>query len=264
MLHIKYLVLVLLISLLVGCKMNVEQETAGKEGFQIKKYHYQQPDSLSSYFSVDINYFQLIGDYDFANVINNQILDRYQGLVEGNYDNPNILLDKYFRLEAASIDTLIEEAEVENFISYSFNYTAEVVVNNDSLFTFKKSFYEYSGGAHGNLSESYSNYTVKSTDRLELKDLFTDEELEVLTKMGEQAFRLAQEVPENKSLQDFGYELENGFYLNKNFLLTDKSIVFYYAPYEIACYAMGESGFEILYDSIKAKIPDARLFQFVK
>jgi hypothetical protein len=261
---IKYLILVLIISFLSACKTDVRQDVAEKEGFQIKKYHYQQSDSLSDYLKADINYFQLIADCDFANVINNLILNEYQGMVEGNYDNPNILINEYFKLQAASIDTLIKDLEIDDFNPYSFDYTAEVVVNNDSLFTFKRSFYYYTGGAHGNLSKSYSNYFIKSIDKLELTDLFSEKELIVLTKMGERAFRLAQKVPKNKSLKVFGYEFENGFYLSKNFLLTDKSIVFYYAPYEIACYAMGDSGFEISYESIRAKMPDARLFQFVK
>jgi hypothetical protein len=251
-----------LLSVNAVAQVSVDSENKAASGVAIKEYSYKES-ADSSYIVADIKYFQILGTSDLANVVNNMVLDVYMGMAEGIPDNPNVLIAEYFVIQNKEIDTLVKEMGGTEFLPYSFDYEAQVVLNNDSLFTFKQFFYDYSGGAHGNGGEKYNNLDAKTGDRLSLADLFNEDEIEALTIMGEKAFREEQEIPNDKTLNEWGYEFEDGFYLTSNFLINDSNIVFYYAPYEIACYAMGPSSFELPIEAIKAKFPDAKLFEYI-
>ncbi|MCK5856517.1 MAG: DUF3298 domain-containing protein [Bacteroidales bacterium] len=230
---------------------------------QIEKYHFRLSTD-SSFIAANINYFQLVGESDLANVVNNIVLNVYLGMVEGIPENPNILIEEYFAIQNKEIEEDFHEMGDSGIASYLYDYTAKVVLNNKTLFTLKQIYYEYTGGAHGNGGEIYYNLDAKTGDKLKLSDLFSRNELSVLTLMGEKAFREAQNIPINKTLNEMAYEFENGFSLSPNFLITDTGIVFYYGFYEIACYAMGDSMFELPFELIRAKMPTARLFNYVK
>lgn len=261
---INYLLVFTLILFSVNAvaQASVDSEIIDTSGVAIKEYSYKES-ADTSYISVDINYFQVLGNSDLANVVNNIVLDVYMGMVEGMPDNPNILIAEYFVIQNKEIDTLVQEMGETEMLPYSFDYEAQVVLNNSSLFTFKQSFYEYTGGAHGNGRVVFYNLDAKTGDKFSLTDLFSEDELDSLTILGEKALRKEREIPEDKTLKEWGFEFEDGFYLSPNFLISDSSIVFYYAPYEIACYAMGPSSFELSFDTIKAKFPNAKLFEYI-
>ena len=230
---------------------------------QIKEFHYEQSADTSN-LSANINYFQIIGNSDLANVVNNMVLDVYMGMAQGLPINPNIMVKEYFDIQDKEIDTLIEEMDEIEILPYSFDYIAKVELNNELIFTFKQVFYEYTGGAHGIGFEVYHNIDAKNGDKLNLNNLFNEKEIGFLTVMGENALRQGQSIPNNTTLKEWGYEFEEEFYLSTNFLITDSGIVFYYAPYEIACYAIGATEFELPFYAILAKCPNAKLFEYIK
>jgi len=251
-----------LVSVNAVAQVSVDSENEDGSGVKIKEFSYEES-ADTSYITVDIKYFQVLGTSDLANVVNNMVLDVYMGMVEGIPDDPNILIAEYFVIQNKEIDTLVQEMGETEILPYSFDYEAQVVLNNASIFSFIQFFYEYTGGAHGNSGAKYNSLDAKTGDKLGLADLFSEDEIEALTVMGEKAFREEQEIPDDKTLRESGYEFEDGFYLTSNFLINDSSIVFYYAPYEIACYAMGDSSFELSFDAIRVKIPNAKLFEYI-
>ncbi len=255
---------ILSIFVLIACS-NTSQSISEipEHGALIKEYHFIQS-SDTSYLDADIRYFQVLGNSDLANVVNNMVLDAYMGTAEENPEDPNELIAKFYAMQNMELDTLVKEMGETELLPYSFDYEAKIVLNNDTLFTFMQSYYDYTGGAHGNSGVVFHNLDAKTGDKFSLTDMFSEEELDSLTILGEKALREEREIPEGKTLKEWGFEFEDGFYLSPNFLINDSSIVFYYAPYEVACYAVGPSSFELSIDSIRAKFPDAKLFKYIK
>ncbi|MBO6760471.1 MAG: DUF3298 domain-containing protein [Roseivirga sp.] len=57
---------------------------------------------------------------------------------------------------------------------------------------------------------------------------------------------MTKEIPPTESLEERGYWFENDrFELTENFAIINKSLIFYFNPYEIAPYAMGPTELEL-------------------
>jgi len=89
--------------------------------------------------------------------------------------------------------------------------------------------------------------------------LFTPEELKKLNSYGEQLFRKQQKIPEGQDYADAGYFFDDGFYLPNNVLMTEKGLQFYYAPYEVGPYSLGDIKLFIPYTKLADLFPENNL-----
>jgi len=258
------IILYLLVFALVACTSSVQKNEIGGKGAIIKKVEYHQNDSLSKYLSADINVFLIEGDSPFSDSVNALILSAYMPRGESIPEDVSKLFDVYYQSQAQEVKELIEDFEETQLLPYSFKYDAVVFENTDSVFSFEKSFYQYTGGAHGNRGKRFWNFDASTGAQLRLEDLFSKKELAELAELGELSFRKNRKIPKNKSLKELGYEFDDGFSLTSNFLITDTGLVFYYAPYAIAPYAFGDTEFTISLISIKNIAPKSELFRYVK
>ena len=254
----------LIFLVLVGLASCGPHQKKDNSAFRIKEYHYRQPDSLSKYFTAEVDYFLIDDDSDLANEINNKVLYVYTGQAEGIPDDPNILLENYFAGQLKEIRDLVAEFGGTELLPYQYNYTATVENNNDKLFSFKQDFFTYTGGAHGMYGTIYNNYDRKMGKEIMLTTLFSGNQLKKLNKMGERLFREQQEIPQGQSFEDAGYFFDDGFVLSGNFLIAKDTMLFYYAPYEIGPYSLGSIILKIPNPEIRKEMPEARLFQYVK
>lgn len=129
-----------------------------------------------------------------------------------------------------------------NKLSYSstYRFLSKIIYKSKNYLTLQIDEDSYNGGAHPNYFSNYSTFNLNTGKVLTLKDL--DKDTYKITRLAESKFRELKKIPFNKKLNDFGYYFDkNKFYLSSNFGITDKTVIFYYAPYEIAPYAMGST-----------------------
>ncbi len=242
---------------------NKQQAIATIDKIEIKEFKYKQPNDLSKYLEADISYFMVQGESDLANVINNKVLYIYQGMAESIPDNPNDLIEVFMQREAFEIQEMLDETESSAALPYEFIYIAREIRNTDRLFSFEQEFYEYIGGAHGINGIIYSNYDVKTANKIHLMTLFTAKELRKLNEMGENSFRILTEMTEGQELVDAGFSFEEGFILTGNFIMAEDGLIFYYAPYEIGPYSLGDFKIIIPYSRIREAMPNSKLFNYI-
>ncbi len=139
---------------------------------------------------------------------------------------------------------------LDEFPEYNNPWVLEVnsdVLYQDSLFiSVATTIYSYTGGAHPNSVQVYRSYDLRSGDQITLDELLIPGYEKRLNESAEIEFRMSKEIPPNQTLEERGYWFQEGqFGLNENFAIINKSLIFYFNPYEIAPYAMGPTELEL-------------------
>jgi len=106
---------------------------------------------------------------------------------------------------------------------------------------------------------------LASGKALELSDLLgVGFELE-LNESAELEFRMAKQIPPSRDLDDEGYFFEgNRFKLNGNFAIMNKSLLFYFNPYEIGPYSLGATELELKLTDYVKLIKDGSVIEDLK
>lgn len=162
-----------------------------------------------------------------------------------------------------NFESLITEIKKEyesvnkEFPNYNTPWQLEVsadIIYQDSLFiSVASTIYSFTGGAHPNQYQVYRSYDLISGKELTLGDLLEKGFELDLNESAELEFRMAKRIPPSRDLDDEGYFFEgNRFKLNSNFAIMNKSLLFYFNPYEIGPYALGATELELkLTDYVK-------------
>ncbi len=256
-----YKLISFLISLFVvaACNPSGSGQNSGEGELKIKEYTYKQSEEMTPYLKAEVDYFQISGDNKLAKSINKLILSAYEGKMKSVPENPNELVEKYFGEQMLDIKGMVQDVGETELLPYEYIYSAKPVLNNGRVFSFQQSFYTYTGGAHGMSGELYYNYDVATEKEISLLSLFTPEELKKLNSYGEQLFRKQQKIPEGQDYADAGYFFDDGFYLPNNVLMTEKGLQFYYAPYEVGPYSLGDIKLFIPYTKLADLFPENNL-----
>jgi len=185
---------------------------------------------------------------------NSELMDRLNGEFEKK------ALD--FKKETEkSIKETIEEAKEHGWPlrpgSVYIDY--DVKINDNDTMSISMTFYQFTGGAHGNTIKETVNLDLANGKELALSELFdsskdykqvlTDE---ILKQMNENKEILFPETLENFKASD-----------DLNFYLLDDGIVFYFNQYEIATYASGIIEYKIPYDSLKGVLSEEYAQRFL-
>jgi hypothetical protein len=140
-------------------------------------------------------------------------------------------------------DVTIEMLKKEKYTS-SYNMEEEDLLTtpyfDENIFVVSRSYYAFTGGAHGNYGTGFSNYDLKNKRKLALDDIINSEGKAALPKLLEQYFRIGYQVESEKSLMEWGLFTDT-ISVNDNFCITPGCLAFCYVPYEIGPYAMGEA-----------------------
>ncbi len=98
--------------------------------------------------------------------------------------------------------------------------------------------YEYLGGAHGMPYWAGFTFDLQTGERLLLSDITGISQEELKEVVSRYFAEMISQKPENfwEDAVDVVYETTN---FESDFYLTEQGIVFYYGPYDLACYAAG-------------------------
>lgn len=156
----------------------------------------------------------------------------------------------------ASYDSLISElsSEHERILKdypdynqpWNLEILSDIIYETKDFVSIATNVFYFTGGAHPNNSQIYASYDLKTGKRIALEDILKPEVLDELNQAAEIEFRMLKRIPPNITLEEEGYRFENDrFSLNNNFAILNKSLIFYFNPYEIGAYAMGPTELQL-------------------
>ncbi|NBU28257.1 MAG: DUF3298 domain-containing protein [Caulobacteraceae bacterium] len=117
--------------------------------------------------------------------------------------------------------------------------------------------YQYTGGAHGLGASQYKVLDLTKLKVISQEGLLTQEGIRALPRLLEKHFRRTWRVKPDTKLEDAGLLVDKIEAETYNFYITDKAVIFSFAPYEIAAYAYGEVEIPIPFSDLRPYLKPA-------
>lgn len=133
---------------------------------------------------------------------------------------------------------------------------AAPVYNDGEFLVYHRYWYSYEGGAHGMYADTYDVIYLPAMTRLSLNDIFSPECIEKIDKMLIQQLLKDQNLSNTDELNDAGYFDAENIKATENFYIDSLGITWAYTPYEIGCYAIGETHITLPYEEISYYIAE--------
>jgi len=242
----KFRFLFLLFIVTIGCKKEASI-TLTSENFSEE---FQGNCKSNDCAKVTIDYIKVIGAEEAAKKINFTIGNSIIYFLNSD-------LEKKIRAttisEAANAFLKSYEADKKDFPDLS-PYQAEIYVSNsyssEKIISIKTSFYNYTGGAHGNTIISYLNFDPKTGGILTKNSLLKNKK--EFTQFAEKIFRKEKNILEGESINSTGFWFENDtFSLPESIGFSKTHLILIYNQYEIASYADGPIEIQIPMEEVK-------------
>jgi len=199
------------------------------------------------------------------------IADSVKKIIAKNYfgigfdlNKPQLMLEAF---EKEYMHNYITQAKLwHDTGGASFNWekmiNMTVVYNSNYLLSTEYLRYAYSGGAHGMTNLSYDIINLDNGTKLYYNDIFIDNIDSTLTDILTKQLRSDYEIPEEVSLIEAGFFVED-VGPNKNIFVEAGGIGFVYNSYEIAPYSSGSTrillDFEVIKHLVKPGTPVYRM-----
>jgi hypothetical protein len=133
--------------------------------------------------------------------------------------------------------------------SWEDNIHIKLYATTQTTFTLAIINYNYSGGAHGNRTVTYENYSIEDGKELELNDILVKEYSDKLNSIADRFYRERNKLSAKDSLTKIGWYGDN-FILSDNFAIRREGLEFLYNPYEIKPHIAGITKFLLPYSRI--------------
>ena len=173
-------------------------------------------------------------------------------------------VNAYKEIEPEFEKELAKSGEAYSF-EWDFDYTLSPVYNRNDFFCYGVSSSEYTGGAHGMYSNRYYTIDLSNWKRIGLDDIFQPDSSDTLSSILLNRLMKQLNVSSPDSLLELCYFDTEDIMATENFYLTDTGICWVYNPYEIACYATGQTSIEIPFKEIDSYIlPDSPVRRLIK
>ncbi len=138
-----------------------------------------------------------------------------------------------YRQTMTDLDADMDNSPMNNW-EESINLS--VVYNANDIVVLDRGHYEYSGGAHGNYSNDYTNIDARNQKVMKLADMMHVDSARIVQIITPQ-LRKRFNIKKGQSLR--AYLFSDELYVPGNYYINHKGITFSYGLYEIASYADG-------------------------
>ena len=154
---------------------------------------------------------------------------------------------------SAILDEFQLNAQGLESLSYAEEWiiNTAIVYNTGNLLSYEVSRYVFTGGAHGLETRECYLFDMKTGNRINQFEIFTEESKDEISAM------LKAKIMSDNGFADEGKMVESGFLFpekivpNNNFCVTDSSLIYLFNPYEIAAGALGSTQVELSFEAIK-------------
>lgn len=164
-------------------------------------------------------------------------------------------LVKYYE---ADIHNGMKPDELPAWYNYEYEISSYLKMNNDSIWNYSVTAFQYTGGAHPNTIIKWSNILASSGKELTKDMVFKKSKEKEITALimkhliKEVNTRLETDtITSVDGLRENGALLDVDLYIPDNFMLEEDHVSFLYNRYDIAPYAMGEFIIEVPYAEIE-------------
>lgn len=154
------------------------------------------------------------------------------------------------------LTTLCNEIELSSEITFTSLTQIAPVYNNNDFLSYNINSYSYEGGAHGMSNSLYYVIYLPAMNRITLNDVIAPEYIDEINQMLIDTLVKDLELKNSDALIDVGYFDPEGITATENFYIDDSGVTWVYNPYEIGCYALGETSITLSYNDISYFIPE--------
>lgn len=133
-----------------------------------------------------------------------------------------------------------------------------VIFNTPSVVSLRKMHYSFTGGAHGNASESYACFRANNGKHLLFSDVVvSSDKLSELKKVNLAMLKQARNISKESNLEESGlFITKDELPLPSSFTFTKDGMLMAYDYYEIASHADGVIKYTIPYDMLKGIVKE--------
>lgn len=171
--------------------------------------------------------------------------------INAYYEQQKKELQSYLEgdLHDAALSDYQSAADKSQFVPYEDYQQCTVSFQNASVICFRRDYYSFSGGSHGNTAVSADLFRLDSGRRLTIADFF-NVDAQTYQKRFLNLILAAAPSRANQLFEGYQTAIPEVFDPD-HFYLSEHGFVFYFQPYEIGPYASGIIEFTVSYDSVK-------------
>ncbi len=155
----------------------------------------------------------------------------------------------------AFVDECIKQTKEEfglSMLGWESIDSVTVVSNTPNTISLRRMHYSYTGGAHGNPSETYTSFKSSNGKRLKLDDIIQTGKILEFKAINIAHLKKSRNIKEQSTLEDVGlFVSEDDLPLPSSFALTRQGLLLAYDYYEIASYADGVISYTIPFSMLK-------------
>ena len=194
---------------------------------------------------VELTYVELVGGRVAARERINAAIVAFVTQSDGRKFTPESFSQNY--LDGAASD------RKDNPSSEPSSLTLSVMVmrNAAPVFSLACTTLSSGDGGHQLFGSHYLNFDPVTGEPIKLASILKEDTLPRLTAIAEVHFRKERKLAATAKLEDEGFNFPGGFALNDNYGFGEKTLVFFFNPYEIAPGSMGPQDVEIPYAEIR-------------
>ncbi len=258
-----FILIVSVLVLLAGCT-NKSQPTLDWETYKLEKVQ-EVGDSIIN-FSFDarcelpVNYMPS----STTRAIRDQLVTVLLGAPYVEYSNGK-LLRKYCDVLKDESEMLMKEYENEGVniesLAYEEIIRGKVIWSSDSILSYSKELYVFTGGAHGLTNTTQMVFDLRNGELINESDIFYAESMDALTNL---LIKKANKMRDGDRLPKRSSEfIFNEPYPNGNFIVDYKGIEYMYNPYEIAPYVYGQVRIPLSIEEVLPMLkPESVVYKF--
>lgn len=155
-------------------------------------------------------------------------------------------LEEDFKAEVARS----EDSPVGAWFSYYEMSQNEITYNSNGIISYRVSFENYTGGAHG--AHSFNNHVISLETGKEIteNDIFVDNFQDSLAQILVERIAKQNNLTDVKELENIGFFSIDEIFPNGNFLVDESGITYSFNEYEIAAYVVGVTNVHIPYKDL--------------
>ncbi len=249
-------------ALLWGCNTrnnsnNVEKvETVTVDSMRIERQFFNPVDTTILWCEVKavIEYPIAYKDSDALAQLNKLIATLLFGEMYSSYPSLPIVADtvttrRFDELCAERVE-LNEETTFPIESSFGAETKANILYNERNFLTYHLYQYIYTGGAHGMYANNYHVIYLPTLTPLTLSEMIKPEYIEELNHLLVEKLTDNLGMASSDELVNIGYFDHEGITATDNFYIDNNGITWVYNPYEIGCYAIGETSITLTYDEV--------------
>jgi hypothetical protein len=140
---------------------------------------------------------------------------------------------------------------------WTLSKTVRVLRDAGPVFSLECESWSFTGGAHPLAGKTYLNFDPATGEKLTLASVLNEGTIPKLRAIAEKHFRTERGVAADADLSEAGFHFpDDRFALNDNYGIGTDSLMFYYAPYEIAPYVYGPTEIRIPFSEFRELLQD--------